>query len=720
MAIRTPASRRRALAVLAVLTVAVIQLQLVDAGSASASAACNGAFQGNPQGTLAISASVPSGGTISAGQSITVNTTWNTNDWSGLDAYYNCWELNGSLVDSLEYEEKPPANDGTITQTISVPNSVSNGDQFCVRARLSGQPRQGNTSTQKSNKICWTVGPQQQNPDVILHKSASTNSVNAGQGFNYTLQVENIGNADATNVQITDSIPASLTIGNLPNNCSKNGQTVTCDMGTVAAGANKSVSIPVTTSNGSCPSVDNQGTVSANNEPNANTGNNTSNKVTVDVVCPNPDVTVHKSASAASVNAGGSVTFTLEATNGGGSDATNVQITDTFATGLTIGAVSNGCSVVGQTVTCDLGTLTPGQSKSVTVTVTATAAACPSIQNHASVSASNEPAGSTGNNVSNTVTLNVVCPNPDVAIIKRSDAPDSGVFSGDRFTYTIVVQNVSGSDATGVTVHDSIPAGLDIVDLAPECTANGQDVTCDLGTVAAGQQESVTITVEATDAACPEVTNTATVTAANDSNPNNNTSDPVTDAINCVQPGVAIRITKTNDADGDGRYTDSEEAKRSGLDVPFKVVITNIGEQPIAITDLTDAFSQQTLDLLANKCSSLDGVTLDPGESVKCLFTISNYSPASDAGAKVNTAEVCGEMPTDSTQTDCDNDDSRVRSAEVLGRTITPPPTKTPPSGTAFTGSEGTIWFGLLALALLLFGTGTMYSGYRKRQRYEG
>jgi len=254
MAIRTAASRRRALAVLAVLTVAVIQFQLVDAGTASASSACNGAFQGNPQGTLAISASVPNGGTISAGQSITVNTTWDTNDWNGLDAYYNCWELNGALQDSLEYEEKPPANDGHITQTINVPNGANNGDQLCVRARLSGQPAQGNTTTQKSNKLCWTVGPQQQTePDVIVHKSASANSVNAGQGFSYTLQVENVGNADATNVQITDTIPASLTIGNLPNNCSKNGQTVTCDMGTVAAGAKASVSIPVTTSKSPLP-----------------------------------------------------------------------------------------------------------------------------------------------------------------------------------------------------------------------------------------------------------------------------------------------------------------------------------------------------------------------------------------------------------------------------------------------------------------------------------
>jgi len=101
---------------------------------------------------------------------------------------------------------------------------------------------------------------------------------------------------------------------------------------------------------------------------------------------------------------------------------------------------------------------------------------------------------------------------------------------------------------------------------------------------------------------------------------------------------------------------------------------------------------------------------------VKCLFTLKNYSPDSDTGFKTNTANVCAEMMGDDTNTDCDDNPSKVRSAEVLGRTITPPPTRTPPGGTAFTGSEGTIGFGLLALALLVLGTGTLYAGYRRRR----
>jgi hypothetical protein len=198
-------------------------------------------------------------------------------------------------------------------------------------------------------------------------------------------------------------------------------------------------------------------------------------------------------------------------------------------------------------------------------------------------------------------------------------------------------------------------------------------------------------------------------------NTGNNTSNPVTDLVNCIEPGIAVRISKTNDANDDHIYSDNEEAKKQGLDVAFRLVISNTGEATWKITDLTDAFDQTVLDLLDAKCANLAGAVLDPGDSIVCEFTLRNYSPPQLESLE-NTAEVCvKEMGGDGT--DCDKDPSKVRSAEVLGRTIT----KTPPSGTAFTGSDdGTVRFGLLALALLLLGTGIAYAGYRRRQGYDG
>jgi uncharacterized repeat protein (TIGR01451 family) len=817
-----------------------LQLQVALAVPAGAVSACNGAFQGSPSGTLAMTASVPNGGSISPGQSITITITWDTGDWSGLDALYDCFTVNGALDDSLTYGEKPPSNDGIAQHSVTVPNSLLSGDTICARARLSGQPI-GGVSTQKGNILCWTVGGTTTNPDVKVTKSASSTNVTFGDTVTFAIEASNIGNAAATNVQIKDTIPAGLTITGTSASCSTSGQAVTCNVGDIAQGGSKSVTITVKVTDAACPSVDNKATVSATNEPAGNTGNNTSNTVTlnvscpqpdvkvtkgtsktsvnsgdsftftieasnvgggtannvvitdtvpngltitgtsgscttsgqkvtcnvgditaggsksitidvkatdaacpqvsnsatvsagnepaanqgnnasnvvkVDVICATPDVKVTKSASTTSVNAGGSVTFTIEAKNVGGGTANNVAITDTIPSGLTITGTSASCTTSGQKVTCNVGDIAAGGTKSVTITVTATAVACPEVSNFASVSAGNEPAGNTGNNTSNTVKVTVVCPNPDVSIRKSSDAPNGGVQPGDSFTYTITVNSVGGATANNVVVSDTIPAGLTITGTSNACSVSGQNVTCALGNLAGGDHASVTITVKATDGACPEVDNHATVTSSNEpaANTGNNTSNHVTTIVNCIEPGIAIKIVKTNDANGDGTFTDNEEARRAGLDVPFKLVIINTGTPDLRITDLADAFSQTTLDLLNDKCPGLSGKVLSSGESVTCTFTVNNYSPAATSGGLVNTAEVCGENMTGD-KTDCDNDTSKVRSAEVLGKTITP----TPPGGTAFTGSDDAVGFGSVALFLLMLGSGLTYLGYRRRARFDG
>ena len=367
------------------------------------------------------------------------------------------------------------------------------------------------------------------------------------------------------------------------------------------------------------------------------------------------------------MSSGDSVTFTITASNVGDATATNVQIEDSFDPSLSITSVSNGCSTNGQTVTCDLGDLAKGASDSV-------------------------------------------------QIRKSSDAPTGGVTPGDRFTYTVTVESVGGATAKDVVVHDTIPDGLTIVNVSSGCSMSGQAVTCDLGDLAGGSRTSVQITVEATDTACPDVTNRATVSASNEAaaQAGDDTSNDVTDLVNCISPGISVRIVKTNDADGDGTYTKSEEARKPGLDVPFRLVIVNTGTRDIKITDLTDVFDQETLDLLASKCPKVDGAVLASGESIVCFFTLRNYSPPAASAGLVNTAKVCAKSMS-SGNSDCDEATSTVRSTEVLGKTIHK---RRPPRGTAFTGSDDAARFGLIALLLLLAGTALAYGGHRRRVRY--
>jgi hypothetical protein len=299
------------------------------------------------------------------------------------------------------------------------------------------------------------------------------------------------------------------------------------------------------------------------------------------------------------------------------------------------------------------------------------------------------------------------------------------VAAGSGFTWNLTVTNTTTFDANDVVITDTIAASLTIGTLPAGCSRNGQTVTCTIGTLAGGESRTVSIPVTTSNASCPSVNNTGTVSAASDSNPNDNSDSESVD-VTCTtptptpEPDATVRIVKANDANGDGTYTNNEEAKRAGLDVSFRLVITNTSDGPVAINELTDRFPGDVIDLLAGACSNLDGTELDPGESAECEFIVQNYSPGEDAGVKINTAEVCVELIADPSNTDCDDDDSGVSSAEVLGRTVTPPPTRTPPSGTAFTGSDATLGFGLLAMALLLFGSGVMYAGYRKRQRFAG
>jgi len=98
----------------------------------------------------------------------------------------------------------------------------------------------------------------------------------------------------------------------------------------------------------------------------------------------------------------------------------------------------------------------------------------------------------------------------NLALVKQDDIDP--VLVGRNVTYNLVVTNNSKTDATGVKVIDTLPAGLSYVSDDGSCSRNGQTVSCDLGTVGKnGGTASVAISARADSAG--NVTNTATVSA---------------------------------------------------------------------------------------------------------------------------------------------------------------------------------------------------------------
>ena len=121
-------------------------------------------------------------------------------------------------------------------------------------------------------------------------------------------------------------------------------------------------------------------------------------------------------------------------------------------------------------------------------------------------------------------TVESIFESADLSIFK-TDSPDP-VNPGSNLTYTLSVANNGPGDATGVTVTDTLPAGVTFVSATPSqgtCNQVGGIVTCDLGTLNSGAAATITIVVIPNTPGT--LTNTATA-VANESDPDteNNTA----------------------------------------------------------------------------------------------------------------------------------------------------------------------------------------------------
>jgi len=87
--------------------------------------------------------------------------------------------------------------------------------------------------------------------------------------------------------------------------------------------------------------------------------------------------------------------------------------------------------------------------------------------------------------------------------ITKSDSPDP-VNAGTQLTYVIGIENLGPTPATGVTVTDNLPTGVDLVSASGPsgpCPAQGRKLTCSIGALApigvnyGGTPASVTVVV---------------------------------------------------------------------------------------------------------------------------------------------------------------------------------------------------------------------------------
>ncbi len=236
-------------------------------------------------------------------------------------------------------------------------------------------------------------------------------------------------------------------------------------------------------------------------------------------------LSIEKSASASTVPANTEFSYTVEVSNTSSSSEpgttppaqNGIVVLDDVPAALTVLSASGAgwnCSVVGNAVDCRRSSLASGTSASIEILVRAPATA-QTVVNTARVTSveSRFPVTST-----TSVVITEVTTPPPPTVDLRLDKRDSAdpVLVSTLFNYSLDVTNVGSSIASGVTVTDTLPAGVTLVSASgPGWTCTGAaTVSCTLaGTLASGAISTVTLQVRSPTAA-GTVSNTARVTSA--------------------------------------------------------------------------------------------------------------------------------------------------------------------------------------------------------------
>jgi uncharacterized repeat protein (TIGR01451 family) len=237
-----------------------------------------------------------------------------------------------------------------------------------------------------------------------------------------------------------------------------------------------------------------------------------------------------------SVNSGANAVYTMTVTNNSTvTTAPDVQLTDTPpATGATFVSLSSSQGapcVRNSTINCNLGSLGPLASATVTLTLNVTA----NVTNSATVAEFDatgaqltDPAPA---NNSASVSTSITAPAGDPTDLQvTGSAQNGGPAVGSSDTYTWQIKNALGTvTANNVTFTDTLPPGLVFQSVntsagtcsAPAAGSSGGTITCTAPTLGGGQTMIVTVNVGVPQAG--SIANTGSATMANqDTNPANN------------------------------------------------------------------------------------------------------------------------------------------------------------------------------------------------------
>ena len=479
--------------------------------------------------------------------------------------------------------------------------------------------------------------------DISVTKIADNVTPDRNDVVVFTIEATNNGPDAATNVIITDLLPAGLALGNInaPAGTGYNQTTGQWTIASLASGAQATLTLTATATTSSAKI--NTATLTSLNQFDTNAEND-SQSVTITPEIANLAVT--KTVDNAAPDNNDLITFTIVASNTGPDAATNVEVTDLLPAGLQLGTATSqaGTNYNQTTGEWTIPSLASGASATLTLTATATTSGLKT--NTAQITASDQ---FDANTQDDTDSADVTPQVADLSVTKEVD--DATPNAGQSITFTIRVINSSATQqATGVTLTDQIPAGMTIGSATTASgTYNQTTGVWDIGTIAANT--TVTLTITATSATAAQKTNTARLTTSDqfdpDSTPGNTAAGEDDESTITITPNVAdVRLSKTV----------STSSPQVGQQVTFKVTVTNESSQAATGLKVTDqlptglTFVSKTAPA-GTTYNETTGVWDIPTLAANSSLELSIVATVSQTGQVTNKAEVTAmnEFDSDST-----------------------------------------------------------------------
>jgi uncharacterized repeat protein (TIGR01451 family) len=441
-------------------------------------------------------------------------------------------------------------------------------------------------------------------PRLTLTK-AHVGDVVAGTVHDFQLQATVSGAAgdgpEQAPVTITDTLPAGDTVAATPSGTGWDCSATVVGSSTASCTYQASVSAPLAPGTALPPITvpvrippDHVGTyvntATAGSSDNANTPEQSSATDSY-TVSQRADLSLTKSASPSPVVPGTNETFELVVHNDGPSTANNVVVSDVLPATLSFVSASAGCGEAAGTVTCTVGSLGPGESRTLEVTGRVASSLDQCLSNTATVSSDTTDPDRSNNE-------SIICVpikgRTDLSITKTASQTELPP-GGGQVMYTLVIRIDGPSDATGVHVSDPMAPGLTLAATEPSqgsCSTTDGRVSCNLGGLIEGGSAQVLVTASA---APGSITNTATVGGdQEDTDPDDNTDSATVSAPPGPPPPPGPEpppVPATAPFDLAITKKANDTSASVGQPVRYTITVANVGAATAPAVKLTDTLN---------------------------------------------------------------------------------------------------------------------------------